>query len=139
MLKSYKYFYFIKLKSSLLNNKYIVFTKQKLQIKNTLLIKCNNILSIFKKTNLIQFINNNYFLIFFNNLETFNLIKSFKLYAISFSGFFINNNFLKNILYYYLFYTNNFKFYILMIFNFFFNLKLILFNIFSKLLVLLIK
>jgi hypothetical protein len=103
MLKSYKYFFFIKLKSNILNNKYIIFTKQKIQIIDTFLIKCNNILSIFKKTNILKFINNNYYLIFFNNLEIFNKFKNLKLFAISYSGFFINNNYLKKILNYYLF------------------------------------
>lgn len=139
MLKSSKYFYFIKLKSIILNNKYLIFIKNSSVLSKGLKIKCNLILSIFNKTNLVQFIKNNYYLIIFNHKQLFLEVNNLNIYAISYSGFFINNNYIKKIYNYYLFYTNNFTSYILIIFNFIKRYTLILFSLDVKLLVLLIN
>lgn len=97
MLKSSKYFYFIKLKSIILNNKYLIFIKNSSVLSKGLKIKCNLILSIFNKTNLVQFIKNNYYLIIFNHKQLFLEVNNLNIYAISYSGFFINNNYIYDV------------------------------------------
>lgn len=140
MLKHIKFFYFIKLKSIILNNKFIIFIKNNHKSNKFITLKLSLILSIFNKTNLISFINNNYYMLFFNDKSLFlkNNFKIMNIYAFSYSGFFINNNFLKKIKNYYLFYTNNFNIFIILIYNFIINYKYMYYYIYIKLLVLLI-
>jgi hypothetical protein len=140
MLKDKKYFYFLKFKLIILNNKYIIFIKNKIEIKNCFIINSKLIKPLFNNIKILNLLKHNYYLLCFNKFNIFNQekIKNINIYSFMFSGFFINNNFIKNIKNYYLFYTKNYKIFIYFIFYFFEIYKYLSFIYLYKFLVLLI-
>jgi hypothetical protein len=115
MLKNKKYFYFLKLKLIMYNNKYVIFVKKKLNIENSVTIHSKLIYPLFNNKKVLKLLKHNFYLLCFNNFNTFLLLNNIEIYSFLFSGFFINNNLLVNLKYYYLFYTKNFKIYIYLI------------------------
>lgn len=138
MLKFNKFFYLIRLKSKLLNFKYIIFTKQKLINTNfeSMNINNKNFNSIFKynKCNLVR----NYYSLNLTNQKNINWLSLIKnILAISFNGFFLNNNYILYINNYQIFFTNNYKYMIEIIYKLNYIFVLLLYYIFIKLVLLL--
>lgn len=153
-----KYFFILKFRFIFFRYKYLGFLKLNSisnsdnNIKNKLIISSNaigflqiksrDLVSLFYYNNFLNFIKTNHYLLYFNDYSLYkDLFKNFKnylLFGFSFSGFFLNNNYLKNLNNYYLFYSNNFKIYIYIFFKLIYILINILYIFILKLLKLLI-
>ena len=126
-IKSKKYFFLLSFRSIFLNFNYLIFFKFEKFNFNLVInrlqnyfytfkigfkkIMAKNLVSLFNN-NYFKFLKNNHFLIYFNEYFYFNRIYEelldFSLYALSFSGYLVNNNYLLNIDNYYIFYCNNY-------------------------------
>jgi hypothetical protein len=117
MLKSRKNFFFFKFKLVFLNYKYLFFMKndllKKINTTNSISLKSKDLMYFFNNNHFLNFLNFNCYLYYFNNyLDFFNLqINLSDIFFVSYSGFFLNNNYNKNITNYYLYYSNNYKLY----------------------------
>lgn len=123
MLKSRKSFFFFKLKFVFCNYKYIFLMKNDFIKKNKSLyneniqyifVKSNDLFFLFHKNSILNFLKFNYYLYYFKKYENFLNNKEILLsniFCVSYSGYFLNNNYIKNLHNYYLYYFNNYKIY----------------------------
>jgi hypothetical protein len=133
-LNKKKYFFLISFRYIFLNYNYLLFLKCKNFDNNNIIIKECAYLGIgFKKVmgknlkslffnDFFMFLKNNHYLLFFNDYALFSKIveklNNFLLFSMSFYGYFLNNNYLKNINNLYCFNNNNYNQYILYIYLF---------------------
>lgn len=129
MLKSRKSFFFFTLKFVFCNYKYIFLMKNDFIKKNKSLynenikhifVKSTDLFFLFHKDAILKFLKFNFYLYYFKNYEHFFNVKEILLsniFCVSYSGYFLNNNYIKNLHNYYLYFLNNFIIYIYSIYK----------------------
>ena len=151
-IKKKKHYYLLKFIFIFLNYKYLCFLKDK-HIKilisdfginkvskiDSIKVKSTLIRKIFSKNHFFNFLKNDFFLIYFNDFEDY--MKLLKLnndiLALSSSMFLINNDYIKNIYNYYLYYKENYLLYKKIIFLFFEKYYFFIFFILRNILIIL--
>lgn len=116
MSKYSRNFFTLTIKFIFINYKYLIFIKNRTK-KNLCFfkIKSNDFSSLFSNgDSFFSFLKCNSNLVFFNDfLDFLNFsLNECELFAFSFCGYLINNNYLNNLNNYYLFYLNNLKVFI---------------------------
>jgi len=125
MFKQKKNFYILKFRVIFFNSNYLLFSKSNIKLldfenlKNKLFFFninlkkfiFNKIKLLFNK-NLVKFLLNNNLILYFNHSHSFikikNIIKNIFLSSMCFIGYFVNNNYLQNIIDIFVFYNNNY-------------------------------
>jgi len=125
-----KYYYLFNFINIFIKNKYLFFMKDNIlknliteyKIINYVKIKATIIKKLFIKNNFFNLFKNNILIIYFNNIEIFEILSKYNnnnLLFLTSSMYLLNNNYKVNIFYYYSYYKDNYLLYKEIIFLFF--------------------